>query len=91
MDCERHAVVAEREGFEPPEPRGSTVFKTAAIDHSATSPHTAHKAIIGLLASCCLQMFGRADMRAKKTGRNHVIPARNREQSGVSRRWRRHR
>ena len=29
---------AEREGFEPPEPLSSTVFKTAAIDHSATSP-----------------------------------------------------
>ena len=29
---------AEREGFEPPEPRGSTVFKTAAIDRSAISP-----------------------------------------------------
>jgi hypothetical protein len=31
-------VLAEREGFEPPEPRSSTVFKTAAIDHSAISP-----------------------------------------------------
>ncbi len=30
--------MAEREGFEPPEPLGSTVFKTAAIDHSATHP-----------------------------------------------------
>ena len=30
---------AEREGFEPPEARTSTVFKTAAIDHSATSPN----------------------------------------------------
>ena len=30
--------LAESEGFEPPEPRGSTVFKTAAIDHSANSP-----------------------------------------------------
>ena len=30
--------IAEREGFEPPEPRSSTVFKTAAIDHSAISP-----------------------------------------------------
>ena len=30
--------LAEREGFEPPEPHGSTVFKTAAIDHSAISP-----------------------------------------------------
>ena len=29
---------AEREGFEPPEPFSSTVFKTAAIDHSAISP-----------------------------------------------------
>ncbi len=32
--------IAEREGFEPPEPRSSTVFKTAAIDHSAISPGT---------------------------------------------------
>ena len=29
---------AERRGFEPRVPRGTTVFKTAAIDHSATSP-----------------------------------------------------
>ena len=31
--------IAEREGFEPPVPRSTTVFKTAAIDHSATSPN----------------------------------------------------
>ena len=30
--------MAEREGFEPPEPCGSSVFKTDAFDHSATSP-----------------------------------------------------
>ena len=30
--------LAEREGFEPPVPRSTTVFKTAAIDHSAISP-----------------------------------------------------
>ena len=30
--------VAEREGFEPPVPFGTTVFKTAAFDHSAISP-----------------------------------------------------
>ena len=30
--------MAEREGFEPPIPFGTTVFKTAAIDHSATPP-----------------------------------------------------
>ena len=29
---------AESEGFEPPEARASTVFKTAAIDHSANFP-----------------------------------------------------
>ena len=30
--------MAEKEGFEPPEACTSTVFKTAAFDHSATSP-----------------------------------------------------
>mgnify|MGYP006956414065 CR=1 FL=1 len=30
--------VAERQGFEPWEACTSTVFKTAAFDHSATSP-----------------------------------------------------
>ena len=35
----RHfTYVAERVGFEPTEALTSTVFKTAAIDHSATSP-----------------------------------------------------
>ena len=29
---------AEREGFEPPDPRRSTVFKTAAFDRSAIFP-----------------------------------------------------
>ncbi len=29
-------VDAEEEGFEPPVPCGTTVFKTAAFDHSAT-------------------------------------------------------
>ena len=32
------SYLAEREGFEPPDPCGSTVFKTAAFDRSATSP-----------------------------------------------------
>ena len=34
------STLAESEGFEPPEPCGSTVFKTAAIDHSANFPGT---------------------------------------------------
>ena len=33
-----HKKMAEGEGFEPPEPFGSAVFKTAAIVHSATPP-----------------------------------------------------
>lgn len=34
----RLLILAEKEGFEPPDPCRSTVFKTAAIDHSAISP-----------------------------------------------------
>ena len=33
-----HFIPAEREGFEPPVPLSTTVFKTAAIDHSAIFP-----------------------------------------------------
>ena len=40
------SVSAEREGFEPPVPRSTTVFKTAAIDHSATSPELLPKCFI---------------------------------------------
>ena len=36
--CGSRRFEAESEGFEPPEPFSSTVFKTAAIDHSANSP-----------------------------------------------------
>ena len=31
-------LLAEREGFEPPVPLGTAVFKTAVIDHSTISP-----------------------------------------------------
>ena len=34
--------MAEDTGFEPAEPFGSTVFKTAAIDHSANPPQEGH-------------------------------------------------
>ena len=30
--------IAEREGFEPPVPLSTPVFKTGAFDHSAISP-----------------------------------------------------
>jgi hypothetical protein len=38
LNSSSRSPIAEREGFEPPEPRGSTVFKTASFDHSDTSP-----------------------------------------------------
>ena len=34
---EHFYFIAEMEGFEPPVPRGTLVFKTSAFDHSATS------------------------------------------------------
>jgi hypothetical protein len=43
-------LVAEGEGFEPPVPRGTTVFKTAAFDHSAISPERDKSRIIFLTA-----------------------------------------
>jgi hypothetical protein len=48
-------VSAEREGFEPPDPRRSTVFKTAAIDHSAISPR--QKYIIFKYLNCLFLKF----------------------------------
>ena len=37
------AASAEREGFEPPVPLGTTVFKTVVIDHSTISPKGAYE------------------------------------------------
>ena len=34
----RSLLMAEGEGFEPPVPCGTPVFKTGAIDHSAIPP-----------------------------------------------------
>ncbi len=39
-------LLAESEGFEPPVPFSTTVFKTAAIDHSANSPKGNAKILI---------------------------------------------
>ena len=35
---EQRSPFAEREGFEPPVPLSTTVFKTVVIDHSTISP-----------------------------------------------------
>ena len=37
--------VAEREGFEPPVPLSTTVFKTVVIDHSTISPLSRRQAL----------------------------------------------
>ena len=37
--CDLQDSVAEREGFEPPVPLSTPVFKTGAFDHSAISPY----------------------------------------------------
>ena len=34
----RQLAATEQEGFEPPVPFGTTVFKTVALNHSATAP-----------------------------------------------------
>ena len=47
--------IAEREGFEPPEACTSTVFKTAAIDHSAISPFAAWEKFIEIIPQMRLQ------------------------------------
>ena len=33
-------LIAEREGFEPPVPLSTPVFKTGVIDHSTISPNS---------------------------------------------------
>ncbi len=38
QDAEAFHFSAEKEGFEPPVPFGTTVFKTAALNRSAISP-----------------------------------------------------
>ena len=58
-------LFAEREGFEPPVPLGTAVFKTAVIDHSTISPM-----LSSLLAGRCalkasakvLSFFGSAKL-----------------------------
>ena len=47
-------VLAEREGFEPPVPLSTTVFKTVVIDHSTISPLRARRGNIVLTSLQCL-------------------------------------
>ena len=49
--------IAEREGFKPPEPFSSTVFKTAAIDHSATSPKLLFQEVLSVESGAKVQII----------------------------------
>ena len=53
--------LAEGEGFEPPDPRGSSVFKTDAIDHSANLPLRRPQAASFML---CRSLRSRQALRA---------------------------
>ena len=55
--------MAESEGFEPPDPFGSTVFKTAAFDHSASSPD--------VILDYCVRALSKAETLAYY---NHLSP-----------------
>ena len=39
-------ILAEREGFEPPVPLSTTVFKTVVIDHSTISPSVRNRLLV---------------------------------------------
>ena len=45
-------LLAEREGFEPPVPLSTAVFKTAVIDHSTISPCANGKICLCLICEC---------------------------------------
>ena len=44
--------LAEREGFEPPVPLSTPVFKTGAFDHSAISPFSQDDYSLVLFSGC---------------------------------------
>ena len=58
--------VAESEGFEPPDGFPSTVFKTAAFDHSASSPLST-LVVPPVAAQITLQQAGVINMLLKRT------------------------
>ena len=48
---------AERQGFEPRVPRSTTVFKTAAIDHSATSPRLLFSKVLSVESAAKVRLY----------------------------------
>src|SRR6478736_2650082 len=62
--------MAEGEGFEPPEPCGSAVFKTAAIDHSATLPINYLRTQKLLTLQCLVESLRANGKRTRKFSMN---------------------
>ena len=60
--------LAEREGFEPPVPFSTSVFKTGAIDHSATSPRVVFQRKCGLFSFDDAKVYQK-NIPCKKNGR----------------------
>ena len=49
--------IAEAEGFEPPVPCGTLVFKTSAFDHSAISPAANRFALPRFQGECKITLY----------------------------------
>ena len=60
--------VAEEEGFEPPDALTSTVFKTAAFDHSATPPQK-----ISSVAAVSLPYLSQHPLSSEKQRENATV------------------
>ena len=50
-------IEAERQGFEPRVPRSTTVFKTAAIDHSAISPRLLFSKVLSVESAAKVRLY----------------------------------
>ncbi len=60
------AFFAEREGFEPPVPLSTPVFKTGVIDHSTISPNTLFKWLLVKSAAKVQQKIKNQKLKIKK-------------------------
>ena len=69
---EQRSPFAEREGFEPPVPLSTTVFKTVVIDHSTISP----KHFQAVLFEKRVQRY-KVKLRIAKAQEKNIIGLRN--------------
>lgn len=68
--------MAEAVGFEPTDARASTVFKTAAFNHSATPPHRiARKSIATISANAQISRYADVEYHAARLQQLAIIRA----------------